>query len=530
MGNGPGGIDQYEAVFDRYPRLHGGFVWEWRDHGIRARTAEGVEYFAYGGDFGEVVHDGNFVTDGMVLSDGTPSPGLHEFAHVVAPSGCRSVRTGPRSRTAGTPPTRRICASSGESSRMGCRVADGVLDVDAIAAGNRAVHALPDCPADLGDGEVWLTVEAVLAADTPWAAAGHRVVAEQRRLQGVVTRSAQVPGRGSAPSFPVRARVPCRAPSASRRSSTVVSTSLGGLPVAGPWLELWRAPTDNDRAEENGSYDWGDPRSNDGAGVPAPSYAQQWLAQGLDRLAARIIEVDGGEDSLRILRRYAPANSPLAMLTEERWVLGDGLLELRIDILPSQGWNTVLPRIGVRFDLPEEIDGARWFGTGPHDSYPDSRRSARVGRFEAPIDDLTVPYARPQESGHRSDLRTLVLRSGGEDRLRLDARPDVQGRLPGFTLTRHTAQDVAAAAHPHEIRRTGRHYLYLDAAQNGLGSRACGPDVWPDAMLRAEARTLTLTFGARAAALTGFRSSPSAESGAPALGLLLVRSVSRQRA
>ena len=230
--------------------------------------------------------------------------------------------------------------------------------------------------------------------------------------------------------------------------------------------------------------------------MPAPSYAQQWLAQGLDRLAARIIEVDGGEDSLRILRRYAPANSPLAMLTEERWVLGDGLLELRIDILPSQGWNTVLPRIGVRFDLPEEIDGARWFGTGPHDSYPDSRRSARVGRFEAPIDELTVPYARPQESGHRSDLRTLVLRSGGEDWLRLDAGPDMQGRLPGFTLTRHTAQDVAAAAHPHEIRRTGRHYLYLDAAQNGLGSRACGPDVWPDALLRAEARTLTLTFGA----------------------------------
>ncbi|MET3705491.1 beta-galactosidase/beta-glucuronidase [Arthrobacter sp. UYEF6] len=85
MGNGPGAIDQYEDLVDRYPRLHGGFVWEWRDHGIRTRTADGTEFFAYGGDFNEVIHDGNFVMDGMVLSDSTPSPGLFEYKQIVAP-------------------------------------------------------------------------------------------------------------------------------------------------------------------------------------------------------------------------------------------------------------------------------------------------------------------------------------------------------------------------------------------------------------------------------------------------------------
>ncbi|MCB0891863.1 MAG: hypothetical protein KDB51_08530 [Propionibacteriaceae bacterium] len=85
MGNGPGALDQYEELVERYPRLHGGFVWEWRDHGLRTRTADGIEFFGYGGDFGEVVHDGNFVMDGMVLSDGTPTPSLHEFAQVAAP-------------------------------------------------------------------------------------------------------------------------------------------------------------------------------------------------------------------------------------------------------------------------------------------------------------------------------------------------------------------------------------------------------------------------------------------------------------
>ena len=85
MGNGPGALDTYDAQVDASPRHHGGFVWEWRDHGILTRTADGTPFFAYGGDFGEVVHDGNFVMDGMVLPDDTPTPGLAEFAAVNAP-------------------------------------------------------------------------------------------------------------------------------------------------------------------------------------------------------------------------------------------------------------------------------------------------------------------------------------------------------------------------------------------------------------------------------------------------------------
>ena len=139
---------------------------------------------------------------------------------------------------------------------------------------------------------------------------------------------------------------------------------------------------------------------------------------------------------------------------------------------------------------PTSVDGASWFGTGPHESYPDSRRAARVGRFSAGLDELTVPYARPQESGHRSDLRSLTLRTGGDDWLRIDTIPDAGGRLPGFTLTPHTGQELDAATHPHELPEPSATYLYLDAAQHGLGSRSCGPDVWPEYALRPEARTL----------------------------------------
>jgi beta-galactosidase len=280
---------------------------------------------------------------------------------------------------------------------------------------------------------------------------------------------------------------------------------LNGMPVAGPRLELWRAPTDNDEGASFGSYET-DPftlRDSEhgpvyGRGISAPPSAVQWRREGLDRLTHRVESVQSADGTLRTLIRTAPANSSASVLTQLTWSLvdtGDGEhLQLSAQITPSSGWATVWPRIGIRFDLPGTIDGARWFGLGPNESYPDSMRAARVGRFELGIDALTANYGRPQESGHRSGLRTLELLRDGDTALSLLAEPDTGGRLPGFTLTRHTAQQVTAAAHPHELPASETSYLYIDATQHGLGSRACGPDVWPDFALRPQARTITLRF------------------------------------
>lgn len=189
MGNGPGAIDQYEDLVDRYPRLHGGFVWEWRDHGIRTNTAEGTEYFAYGGDF-ETVHDGNFITDGMVLSDSTPSPGLHEFKQVVAP--VRITLQGSDGKPSASLMNLRHSSDTSDllfrwhAEQDGHRIDSGEFDVvgasgGALAPGETAVVSLPHIPGGSG-GELWLTVEAVLRADTAWAEAGHRLSAVQLDL------------------------------------------------------------------------------------------------------------------------------------------------------------------------------------------------------------------------------------------------------------------------------------------------------------------------------------------------------------
>ena len=82
MGNGPGGLADYQRLFETYDRLQGGFIWEWIDHGIKARASWA---YAYGGDFGEELHDGNFVCDGLLFPDRTPSPGLVEYKKVIEP-------------------------------------------------------------------------------------------------------------------------------------------------------------------------------------------------------------------------------------------------------------------------------------------------------------------------------------------------------------------------------------------------------------------------------------------------------------
>jgi beta-galactosidase len=508
MGNGPGGIDRYESLVDRYPRLHGGFVWEWRDHGIRTRTADGVEFFGYGGDFGETgVHDGHFCMDGMVLSDGTPTPGLTEFAAVTAPF--RFVIEVGAGGVAVTVRSLRHSADADDVvfpwriERDGIEIETGVLEVASadghpLRAGDSARVELALDPSLRGSGanEVWFTVSAALSADTHWAAGGHVLAAQQAALASIV-----------GPSTSRRSRDRGKRSEAAEREiagwytlgpaefTDGHLTALAGLPVAGPRLELWRAPTDNDGGSHMGSYDVSDPMEGRGLGIPGPSYSARWREAGLDRLEGRVLEIRRTATTIERRTRWAAADNREAVTLDERWEAdGDGVL-LDLQLIPTSRWNLVWPRLGVRFDLPVEVGGAEWFGTGPGESYPDSRRGVLVGRYRAGIDTLTFPYAWPQESGHRSDLRRLDLTARG-GWLRIDAEADARGRRPGFTLARHTAQEVDRARHQYELSAPTSSYLYLDAAQNGLGSRACGPDAWPDALLRPESRSMHLRLEA----------------------------------
>jgi beta-galactosidase len=443
MGNGPGSLAEYDEINERYPRLHGGFVWEWRDHGILTRTADGTPFYAYGGDFGEVVHDGSFVMDGLVLSDGTPSPGLTEYAAVIAP-----VRFGELQGGSVTVRSRYHSITTTDLRFTWTREVDGVVDgsgaltVPPIPPGGSVDVVLPMSALASRTGETWLT----LAAESDFVVGSRQYALRRAPASPLV--------RGGALDF------------ATFDERTGAVRRIGSMDISGPRLELWRAPTDNDLR----------------AGAP------RWRERGLDRLTHRVRDVQIGSE-VTVSTRVAAATASRCVDVTYHWFPVEDGIALRVDAVPSSGWDCTWPRFGVRFELPASVDQVSWFGTGPQESYSDSTHGVRVGRFESSLDDLNVTYARPQETGHRPDFRWLDL--GGP---RLRSVPDRYGHRPGFSLSRHTPQQVAAADHPHELPAGDRVYLFVDNAQHGLGSAACGPDVLPEYALWPGAHSFTVVF------------------------------------
>jgi len=268
---------------------------------------------------------------------------------------------------------------------------------------------------------------------------------------------------------------------------------LYGMDVDGPRLELWRGPTDNDRSRTRGSFELSRPEETHGEGVPGPSSEQHWRERGLDRLVHRLDRIFHDHDQLLAVVRASAAGTNLFVDVTYHWRLTDGLA-LLVNVVPSAGRDCTWPRVGVRFDLPRELRQARWFGTGPNESYPDTRQAARVGLFAADIDELNVAYSRPQETGHRSELRSLVVSDGTAERLRVTTWPNSEQHRPGFTLSAYTPQQLDQARHPYELVPSDRVYLFLDDAVHGIGSRSCGVDVLPDHALWPGQRQFGLEF------------------------------------
>jgi beta-galactosidase len=473
MGNGPGGLAEYQAMFERYERCAGGFVWEWMDQCVRRRTEDGREWFAYGGDFGEALHDGNFIADGLVFSDRTPSPGLVEFKKVIEPV---RITIDPHGRTvtvangydfAGTGHLRFTWRLEDD----GLPVAQGDLDVPVIAAGEAVQIVWPDKLAEATvRGTRSVTVHALLAADQPWAEAGHEIAWGQALTEGPATEPATGPLEG-----PVAAGRGYRLGGAEFDALGRLC-ALDGIEVEGPQLDLWRAPFDND------TISWG---------TPAPVDRWRDRAVGLARLTHKLLDIDAGATALTVSTRAGAAGASLAMDARYEWTYDSaaGSLWLTISTTPVGEWDFVLPRLGLRMAVPQEFDAVTWFGGGPGEAYADTRAAARIGRYEATVAEMQTPYAMPQENGSRIDVRWARLARPDGTAFAFHGSPHF-----AFTVRPWTSEDLDAAKHPHELVPRDRLYVNLDAALHGTGSASCGPVVLPQHDLPAEPAVFTIGF------------------------------------
>lgn len=455
MGNGPGGLQEYQDLFDTYSRLQGGFVWEWIEHGIRQHTPDGEAYFAYGGDFGEKVHDGNFVIDGLVSADLEPRPGLLDFKKVIEPLALAidddwcTMEIHNKYDFLDTS----HLAFAWHIQGAGGRYSEGTLQVPVTAAGERSAVGLPaEITAERRDQRV-LTVSAVLAAEQPWAPAGHEIAWAQR-------------GDPAKPLPAVNSTEPVQLDDGVLRFgpgtfdlSTGELESFKGVPVNGPRLTLWRSPTDNDAGKERSLP--GNPRD-----------ADTWLAAGLALLEGRLQSMTDDGGRLRVRVRHGVPVVRTYVDVEYVWSTDGAVLDLLAQVDPGPGWGRNWPRVGFDFELPGEFSQASWTGFGPGQKYPDTGMAAKLGWFSASMEELQVPYVRPQENGARAGVSALEICVPG-------TQDSIAFRTNGmsFSLRPWSQSVLTAAKHTPDLVADGTSYLTLDAASNGIGTASCGPGV-----------------------------------------------------
>lgn len=460
MGNGPGGLADYQRIFEAYERLQGGFIWEWIDHGVKHPKLG----FAYGGDFGEELHDGNFVCDGLIFPDRTPSPGLLEFKKVIEPVRIEGDGAGGTVRVRNAFDFADLSSLSFEWSYQvdGKTVEHGPLSVPALAPGESAEVKLPQPPSGGLGGEALWTVRALLAEDTAWGKKDHQVAWAQLP---VTERSLPtvVPGDGPTASEKLIYLGPA---SFDARSGAL--KTIGGVDVTGLRLDVWRAPTDNDDGAS-----WQDDTR----------YGLLWRKYGFHRMQHRLDGVELGEDALTVRTRVAPAAWEIGLRTTYRWTSDGTRLKLTVSVDPEGDWTVPLPRLGIRFGL-SSADAVTWYGGGPGEGYPDTKSASMLGRWHSTVDELQTPYVRPQENGARPDVRWAEL--GG---LRVDGDPEFW-----FTARRWTTEQLDAAEHLTDLRPGDTVWVNLDHGQMGIGSQSCGPGALPQYHLLAEPTEFSFVF------------------------------------
>ncbi len=468
MGNGPGDLEDYWRLINSDERLCGGFVWEWCDHAVLAgTTADGRPRYLYGGDHGERVHDGNFCVDGLVAPDRTPHPGLLELANVQRP-----VRVVDADLAHGTITLRNDLdftdlvghvVVSYTLTRDGEVIDEGPVELPASVPPH-ATATVPLRVAAPADGRCFLVVRYRLASPRPLLAAGHELGFDEievptaeprlREAAALLDRAAGGPaprteqddesivvrGEGFEYRFDRRTGLPC--------AMTVGGERLLDRPAE---VNIWRAPTDNDR-----------------------SVRLDWLRARYDQTSTRAYTTAVSADPAgqvvvdATMALVAPTVQPIARMGA-RWTIGpDGSVVLDLTARRDPEF-PFLPRFGLRLFLPRRMDAVRYFGLGPQESYIDKHRACHHGMFTSPVAGLGHDYIRPQENGSRADCDLVELSGPG---LALTA---VGAHRFSFNASTWTQEDLTRARHDTELEPCGSTVLCLDAAMSGIGSNSCGP-------------------------------------------------------
>ena len=487
MGNGPGDLEDYFQIIYEYDVLCGGFVWEWCDHAIyQGQAANGKEKYLYGGDFGEEVHDGNFCMDGLVYPDRTPHTGLLEYQNVYRPARVVS-----------------FCQKTGELClenymnymdlkdyiylvyEVNC---DGKLleKKQFILQESVLPHKKGTILLDItvpDSGKCYLKVSYHLKHGTSVMAQGSRMGFDEILLKNQDGRNQQATALlETQEQKEAEVQVSETDRFLSVRSDTFfyVYNKLSGLfeqlSVDGEELletpmelNIWRAPTDNDR-----------------------KIKQEWIDAGYDRSKARAYDThwEMNGEGIRIYSTVSVAAVAIQKVLdiEAVWkIYRTGEISVKMHVKKDREFPQ-LPRFGIRLFLRGEYENLKFYGLGPHESYRDKCRSCSHGLYDTTVEEQHEDYICPQENGSHTDCDYLMLEKENQTVTAVSSRPF------SFNVSYYSQEELTRKAHNFELEKSGSTIVCLDYAQNGIGSNSCGPELRKEYQFTEETFTFDMKF------------------------------------
>ncbi|MFL2099806.1 glycoside hydrolase family 2 TIM barrel-domain containing protein [Desemzia sp. FAM 24101] len=474
MGNGPGALQDYWDIFYKFPRLQGGFIWEWCDQGILAENEEGTLVYHYGGDFGDEPNDANFVIDGLVQPDRTPSPGYYEAKKAQEP-----LTTKWLSSTEIEITNRKDFTTVDDLTAEwvlkveGVAIQKGTIDIVGIQPHSAVKRTLSyNIPTHQQNEAVWIEIQYTSKQDMKWCEKGFELAWSEYVLYLPTSISVSTPVPESAETGPfVKSEAETTLAIQNNCTQVLFSKVTGNLldwTVQGekffktaPRLNLYRPLTDNDHR-----------------------VGATWRNYGLHQTQERLVSInyDDSLENTTVTVQKVVGTRKLAWkihLTYEYKLKKDGTLSFHVKGKPEGRFPDTIARIGLESGIRAEYKHISWVGKGPNETYVDTQSAGRFGLFESSVENLNFPYIYPQESGNHLDTHWVKLNAQERKQVHISSTNSFS-----YSIHSSSQENIDLAQHREELVQSPFNFLYLDIAQNGIGTGSCGPDAQPEYTLK----------------------------------------------
>jgi len=453
MENSLGNFKEYVDDFEQFDHMCGGFIWDYVDQSIR-KVENGVEKWLYGGDFKEGSSSYYFCANGIITADRKPQPSYYEVKKVysnleVTDCDCRSGRVNIKNKNLFI--TTEDYKIHWEVTVNGNVAKSGDIDDLVVAPLTEQEIQLPVSLSDYPDGEVILTLTFVLKVDKPWAEAGFEQSFHQFVLREECA-AARKPAKGDLKFLKAGNVVSVKGKNFTAKITSGALSSLvyDGVEVVESPLrpDFFRALTDNDREYLNFAPMF--------CGIH-PLY--QWKRT-TAMTVANSVKAQATPSGVEVTVKW---KAPFVSGVATTYLFSpDG------DVTVSHSaMGLLLPmlKVGMRMSIKNSLENVEWYGRGPHESYLDRKTGAKIAKHAMTVAELEHRYMRPQENGHRTDVRSLSVSDGKGFGIKIDAMD-----IPfGFNLGYYTPEKLDKAKHLYELEKDNFITLCLDAAMRGVG-------------------------------------------------------------